>query len=47
MGSYNNGKRNGITYHNKSLKRKIENSQRVKNVRKKLMESKLRKIIQD
>lgn len=46
MGTNGNGKRNGWMYNKKSLKSIIENNKYVKNVRKKLMEEKLRKEIQ-
>ncbi|KKM22094.1 hypothetical protein LCGC14_1628820 [marine sediment metagenome] len=38
-----NGKRNGWRYNNSSLKINIKNNEFIKNVRKKLMEEKLRK----
>jgi len=38
-----NGKRNGWRYNNSSLKINIENNEFIKNVRKKLMEEKLKK----
>ena len=37
------GKQNGYTYTNKSVKKQIENNEFVKNVRKKLMEERLKK----
>lgn len=43
MGTNGNGKRNGWIYKKKTLKSSIENNKYVKNVRKKLMEEKLRK----
>jgi len=43
MGINGNGKRNGWTYNEKSVKRNIENNHFVKTVRKKLMEQKLKK----
>ncbi|UCD01828.1 MAG: hypothetical protein JSV23_02070 [Promethearchaeota archaeon] len=47
MGTNGNGKqRNGWTYNKKALKSSIENNKYVKNVRKKLMEEKLRKKVQ-
>ncbi len=47
MGLYNNGKRNGVTYNNKSLKHRIENNQHVKQVRKELLKKKLKKSLHD
>ncbi len=41
-----NGNRNGWTYNEKSVKRNIENNHFVKNIRKKLMEQKLKKKLQ-
>ncbi|MFW9867360.1 MAG: hypothetical protein ACFFEN_14790 [Candidatus Thorarchaeota archaeon] len=46
MDSYKNGKRNGWTYNNKSLKENIENNEHIKKVRKKLMEKKLKKYLE-
>jgi hypothetical protein len=46
MGVNGNGKRNGWIYNKKTLKTSIEKNQYVKNVRKKLMEEKLRKKLQ-
>jgi hypothetical protein len=43
MASYKNGKRNGWTYNNKSLKENIENNEHIKKIRKKLMNEKLKK----
>jgi hypothetical protein len=43
MGINGNGKRSGWVYNKKTLKTNIENNQYVKNIRKKLMEEKLRK----
>lgn len=37
------GKQNGYTYTNKSVKTRIENNEFVKNVRKKLIEERLKK----
>jgi len=37
MGYYKNGKKNGYTYSNGSLKKEIDNNEFVKYVRKKLM----------
>lgn len=37
MGYYKNGKKNGFTYSNGSLKKEIDNNEFVKNIRKKLM----------
>ena len=46
MGTNGNGKRSGWIYNKETLKSSIENNKYVKNVRKKLMEEKLRKKIQ-
>jgi hypothetical protein len=46
MGNNGNRKRNGWMYNKKTLKSSIENNKYVKNVRKKLMEEKLKKKIQ-
>ena len=46
MGVNGNGKRNGWIYNKKTLKENIENNKYVRNVRKKLMEEKLRKKLQ-
>ena len=43
MGYYNNGKKNGYTYSNGSLKKEIDINEFVKNTRKKLMEKRLKK----
>ncbi|MFX1364084.1 MAG: hypothetical protein ACFFCE_15035 [Promethearchaeota archaeon] len=43
MGTNGNGKRNGWTYNEKTVKRNIENNHFVKNIRKKLVEEKLKK----
>ena len=43
MGYYKNGKKNSYTYSNGSLKKEIDNNEFVKNVRKKLMEKRLKK----
>lgn len=43
MGIIGNGKRNGWTFNEKSVKRNIENNHFVKKIRKKLMEEKLKK----
>ncbi len=43
MGVNGNGKRNGYSYDEKTLKNNIENNNYVKNVRKKLIEQKLKK----
>jgi hypothetical protein len=46
MGIYENGKRNGWSYNNKTLKENIENNKHVNKVRKKLMEKKLKRNLQ-
>jgi len=46
MGVNGNGKRSGWVYNKKTLKTSIENNQFVRNIRKKLMEEKLRKKLQ-
>ncbi|MFW9876535.1 MAG: hypothetical protein ACFFG0_25860 [Candidatus Thorarchaeota archaeon] len=43
MGTNHNGKRNGWNYTSNSVKINIENNEFIKNVRKKLMEEKLKK----
>jgi hypothetical protein len=43
MGYYKNGKKNSYTYSNGSLKKEIDNNEFVKNIRKKLMEKRLKK----
>jgi hypothetical protein len=43
MGYYKNGKKNSYTYSNGSLKKDIDNNEFVKNIRKKLMEKRLKK----
>ncbi|MFX0104238.1 MAG: hypothetical protein ACFE75_01950 [Candidatus Hodarchaeota archaeon] len=43
MGANGNGNRNGWIYNKKTLKSNIENNKYVKNVRKKLMEEKIKK----
>lgn len=43
MGYYKNGKKNSFTYSNGSLKKEIDNNEFVKNIRKKLMEKRLKK----
>lgn len=43
MDTYHNGKRNGWKYNNNSLKNNIETNIHIKNIRKKLMEQKLKK----
>ena len=43
MDSNHNGKRNGWRYNNNSLKNNIENNLHIKNIRKKLMEDKIKK----
>ena len=45
MGTNGNGKRNGWTYNSKTLKRDIENNEHIKNIRKKLMDKKLKKYL--
>jgi hypothetical protein len=47
MGINGNGKRNGWSYNNKTLKEIIENNKYVNKVRKKLMEKKLQKYFQE
>ncbi|MFX1447754.1 MAG: hypothetical protein ACFFCG_06420 [Promethearchaeota archaeon] len=42
MGYHKNGKKNGYSYSNGSLKRDIDINEFVKNTRKKLMEKRLR-----
>ncbi|MBY8991878.1 MAG: hypothetical protein KGD58_14135 [Candidatus Lokiarchaeota archaeon] len=46
MGTNHNGKRNGWSYSSISTKKNIENNEHIKNVRKKLMEQKLKKQIE-
>ncbi|MHA1932147.1 MAG: hypothetical protein ACW96X_06380 [Promethearchaeota archaeon] len=43
MVTNHNGKRNGWRYNNNALKDNIENNIHIKNIRKKLMEEKLKK----
>ena len=43
MGANHDGKRNGWKYKNKSVKNNIENNEYIKNIRKKLIEEKLKK----
>ncbi len=43
MGYYKNGKKKSYTYSNGSLKKEIDNNEFVKNIRKKLMEKRLKK----
>lgn len=43
MGYYKNGKKNSYTYSNGSLKKEIDNNEFVKNIRKKLIEKRLKK----
>ena len=43
MGLYNNGKREGWKYNNKSLKIRIENNEFVKNIRNKLMKERIKR----
>jgi len=43
MGTNHDGKRNGWSYTNNSVKTSIENNEHIRNVRKKLMEQKLKK----
>ncbi|MFX0057337.1 MAG: hypothetical protein ACFE85_09140 [Candidatus Hodarchaeota archaeon] len=43
MVDHKNGKQNGYSYANKSLKKSIDNNDFVKNVRKKLMQERLKK----
>lgn len=43
MGTNHDGKRNGWRYNGNSVKNNIENNEHIKNVRKKLMEEKLKK----
>jgi len=40
---HRNGRKNGYSYSNKSLKKNIENNEFVKTIRKKLMQEKLKK----
>ncbi|MFX0074320.1 MAG: hypothetical protein ACFE96_02680 [Candidatus Hermodarchaeota archaeon] len=47
MKDYRKGRLNGYTYTNKSVKNCIENNEFVKNVRKKLMEDRLKKSFSD
>ncbi|MFW9784906.1 MAG: hypothetical protein ACFFFB_21680 [Candidatus Heimdallarchaeota archaeon] len=47
MGSSHNGKRNGWKYNNRSLKNNIEHNEHIKNIRKKLMEEKLKKSFEE
>lgn len=47
MGTNGNGKRNGWTYSSKTLKRDIENNERIKNFRRKLVEKKLKKYLRE
>ncbi|MFW9968895.1 MAG: hypothetical protein ACFFDF_01760 [Candidatus Odinarchaeota archaeon] len=44
MASNGNGKRNGWSYNNETLKNRIENNEHVKKIRQKLMEEKIRKV---
>jgi hypothetical protein len=46
MGTNHNGKRNGYSYNNISIKKNIEKNLHIKNIRKKLMEQKLKKQIE-
>jgi len=43
MGTNHDGKRNGWKYKNNSVKTNIENNEYIKNIRKKLIEEKLKK----
>ena len=43
MGLNNNGKRDGWTYNNKSVKIRIENNEFVKNIRNKLMKERIKR----
>jgi hypothetical protein len=43
MGTNHNGKRNGWRFNRNSIKTNIENNEHIRNVRKKLMEEKLKK----
>ncbi len=43
MGANHDGKRNGWKYKNNSVKNNIENNEYIKNIRKKLIEEKLKK----
>ena len=43
MDTNHNGKRNGWSYSNNTLKNNIKNNIHIKNIRKKLMEEKLKK----
>jgi hypothetical protein len=43
MGIYQNGRQNGYSYINNSLKEKIEKNKFVKSIRKQLMEERLKK----
>jgi len=47
MGLSNNGKKDGWTYHTKSIKKNIENNQFVRKIRNQLMKEKLRKYFQN
>jgi len=42
MGYYKNEKKNGYTYSNGSIKKEIDKNKFVKNIRKKLMEKRLK-----
>lgn len=43
MGTNHNGKRNGWIYNSSSLKKNIENNEHIRNIRKVLLEKKLKK----
>jgi hypothetical protein len=43
MGIYQNGRQNGYSYTNGSLKEKIDKNKFVKSIRKKLMEERMKK----
>ncbi|MFX1313330.1 MAG: hypothetical protein ACFFHD_12055 [Promethearchaeota archaeon] len=45
MGNNGNGKRNGWAYNSKTLKHDIENNKHIKNIRKKLVDKKLKKYL--
>ena len=45
MREYNNGKQNGYAYTDKSVKQRIENNEFIKNIRKKLIEERIKKTI--
>ncbi|MFX1390807.1 MAG: hypothetical protein ACFE9Z_12155 [Promethearchaeota archaeon] len=47
LGVNGNGKRNGWSYSHEKLKENIDNNKHVKNIRKKLMQQKLSKRLQN